>query len=187
MKKELLMIVGILLFALSGCVFMSEKTFPEIDNDFSKTDMKSKIFSKDFNGIELIVTLDKAVYDLNSIINIKAVVKNNTDKNIGLFVPVTGDNSHSEIEISITNDNKNRLIDIDTFEKGFDDAVSSLIIEPGKEYVQEMKFETYCGSDRLIATKGIYNGIAIIKILSVPCDTSSAQTSYLLNFELEIK
>lgn len=204
MKKEVLMIViCLLLVALSGCVFLSKNTSPEVDNNSPKTDinnqdevigddlldteMESRTFSKDFNGIELTVTLDKAVYDLNSIINIKAVVKNNTDENIGLFVPVIGDDSHSEIEVSITNDYKNYLIDIDTFGKGFDDAVSSLVIEPGKEYVQEMKFETYCGYDRIIATKGIYNGIATIKILSISHDTSSSQTSYSLNFELEIK
>ena len=118
MKKEVLMIVICLLsVALTGCVFLSKNTSLEVDNNSPKTDienqdevirddfeMESRTFSKDFNGIELTVTLDKAVYNLDSIINIKAVVKNNTDENIGLFVPVIGDDSHSEIKVSITSD-----------------------------------------------------------------------------------
>lgn len=204
MKKETLMIfMCILVIALNGCSFLSKNSSPEFDNNSIKpdvnnqdegisdnlqdTEMGSRTFSKDFNGIELTVTLDKAVYNINSIINIKAVVKNNTDNNIGLFIPVSGIGSHNEIKVLITNDHKNYLIDIDTFGKAFDDAASSLIIEPGKEYVQKMKFEMYYGYDRKLAAKGTYNGTATINVLSIPQDTSSSITSYSLDFELGIE
>ena len=165
-----------------------------LPSEASNTDEDNKTFSEDFDGVTLTVTLDKSVYSLDSIINVTILVKNNTDTTIGLFSPVLPMNgeeaSFLEINVRITKDKRDYLFDVSNLNRGMEDAVSLLKIEPGKEFVQKMQFETYYGygeSSRTIATKGVYTGTATIKLLSDPHDTNSAQTPCSVNFELEIK
>ena len=100
-------------------------------------------------------------------------------------MPVLGDGSHKEILTEISR-GEYRLTDIDTCDKGFDTAISSHIIEPGEEYVQEMTFgEPVWSSMR--SESGEYKGTATITLLSDPNDTSSATTSHTVEFSLTIE
>lgn len=141
--------------------------------------------SENFDGVELSVVLNDNTFDVNEDIRVRATVRNTTDKPIGLWVPVLGEGSHKEILTEISR-GEYRLTDIDTCDKGFDTEISSHIIEPGEEYVQEMTFgEPVWSSMR--SESGEYKGTATITLLSDPNDTSSATTSHTVEFGLTIK
>ncbi|MEZ3438853.1 MAG: peptidoglycan DD-metalloendopeptidase family protein [Oscillospiraceae bacterium] len=141
--------------------------------------------SQNFDGVILTVKMKKDSFAPDDDIWVKATVRNTTDKPIGLWVPVLGDGSHKEILTEISR-GEYRLTDIDTCDKGFDTAISSHIIEPGKEYVQEMTFgEPVWSSKR--PESGEYKGTATITLLSDPNDTSSATTAHTVEFSLTIE
>lgn len=141
--------------------------------------------SQNFDGVILTVKMKKDSFAADEDIWVKATVRNTTDKPIGLWVPVLGDGSHKEILTEISR-GEYRLTDIDTCDKGFDTAISSHIIEPGEEYVQEMTFgEPVWSSMR--SESGEYKGTATITLLSDPNDTSSATTSHTVEFSLTIE
>lgn len=141
--------------------------------------------SQNFDGVILTVKMKKDSFAADEDIWVKATVRNTTDKPIGLWVPVLGDGSHKEILTEISR-GEYRLTDIDTCDKGFDTAISSHIIEPGEEYVQEMTFgEPVWSSMR--SESGEYKGTATITLLSDPNDTSSATTAHTVEFSLTIE
>ncbi len=141
--------------------------------------------SQNFDGVILTVKMKKDSFAADEDIWVKATVRNTTDKPIGLWVPVVGDGSHKEILTEISR-GEYRLTDIDTCDKGFDTAISSHIIEPGEEYVQEMTFgEPVWSSKR--PESGEYKGTATITLLSDPNDTSSATTAHTVEFSLTIE
>lgn len=141
--------------------------------------------SQNFDGVILTVKMKKDSFAADEDIWVKATVRNTTDNPIGLWVPVLGDGSHKEILTEISR-GEYRLTDIDTCDKGFDTAISSHIIEPGEEYVQEMTFgEPVWSSMR--SESGEYKGTATITLLSDPNDTSSATTSHTVEFSLTIE
>lgn len=141
--------------------------------------------SQNFDGVILTVKMKKDSFAADEDIWVKATVRNTTDKPIGLWVPVLGDGSHKEILTEISR-GEYRLTDIDTCDKGFDTAISSHIIEPGEEYVQEMTFgEPVWSSKR--PESGEYKGTATITLLSDPNDTSSATTAHTVEFSLTIE
>lgn len=204
MKKLSLLCAFILITSLYGChssvanvsqepIITPTPANSTANGDTSDTEdeptSEERIFTKDFDGIELTVILDKGSYTLDSLIGIQAKVKNNTDETIYLFFPTSSPNTHLEISTQITMDNVNYLIDRETYGKGYDLGTFILSIEPGDEYVQNMQFETYYGRggiDKELASAGVYKGTAAIKLESDPQDMNSTTTTYTLEFKLEI-
>lgn len=204
MKKLSLLCAFILITSLYGChssvanVSQEPVSTPTPANSTANGDTsdtedgpasEERIFTKDFDGIELTVILDKGSYTLDSLIGIQAKVKNNTDETIYLFVPTSSPNTHLEISTQVTMDNVNYLIDRETYGKGYDLGTFILSIDPGDEYVQNMQFETYYGRggiDKELASAGVYKGTAAIMLESDPQDMNSTTTTYTLEFKLEI-
>ncbi len=148
---------------------------------------RPQTFTENFDGIVMTVKTDKSIYKLDELIYVEAAVKNTTNEKINLYVPCLGPDSHQEICTSIYCNN-GRLIDIDTFMKGFDDAVDIVTVDPGEEYIQSMRFETYTGCDtssRKLAETGLHSGKCTISVLSDPTPNSDT-TSYSLKFSLTL-
>ena len=148
-------------------------------------------FSYVFDCVELIVTTDKSEYNLGDTINVKATVKNTGDKTIGLFVGTGTPNSHMEIETQITLDDRH-LIDPDK-PQSFNDVttpvLTTVLIEPGKEYVQEMQFETYYYSydmEKNLAEPGLYIGTSQIKVLLDLENRDAAAVSRSVEFSVRL-
>lgn len=160
-----------------------DKVYEELTETLEKT--FERMVSQNYDGVILTVNMKKDSFAPDEDIWVKATVRNTTDKPIGLWVPVLGDGSHKEILTEISR-GEYRLTDIDTCDKGFDTAISSHIIEPGEEYVQEMTFgEPVWSSKR--PESGEYKGTATITLLSDPNDTSSATTAHTVEFSLTIE
>lgn len=188
MKRISIILLTCLFFIFCACENAADTPAPsDSETNFSS---KTQSFTKDCDGVMLTVTVDKSEYTFDSLITVTATVKNNTDKTVGLLMPVMGTDSHTAVTTIIENKDGQRLIDTDTFGKSFDTALSSVKIEPDKEYVQEMKFETFTGVDkssRKPADKGKYSGLCTIKILSDPENTGSQTSEYSVSFDLTIK
>lgn len=142
--------------------------------------------TQDFDGVILSVMTDKNSYKQGEEIKVTATVLNTTDKPIGLYMPVQGENSHTEISTRIGRAER-YLPDI-SVSGGFDTAVDTHIVKPGEDYVQEMTFGTFYRyyEEREDAMPGIYKGTAGISLVGDPNDTDSKHTSYKIEFELEI-
>lgn len=169
----------------SGTLLPTEKTLPSEDEK-----NEPQVFTKDFDGIVMTVKTDKSKYQADELIYVDAAVKNTTDEKIHLFVPCLGPDSHAEIGTDIR-DGNGSLIDVDTFMKFFEDAVDIVTIEPGGEYVQNMRFETYTGCDtssRKPAEAGLLSGRCAITLLSDPTSFTkeSDYTSYSVDFSLTL-
>lgn len=146
-----------------------------------------QIFTEDFDGIVLTVTTDKSEYHSDDVINVTASVKNTTEKSVHLFVSTSSSNSHSEIKTEIVRD-KMYLIDTDIDKAVFFDDTAVLSIEPGEEYVQDMRFETYFyESDygKKPAEAGLYTGTGAIRVLTDPDGWETIR--YSIEFSLTLK
>lgn len=136
--------------------------------------------SENFDGVELSVVLNDNTFDVDDDIRVKATVRNTTDEPIGLFMPVQGEGSHTEIFTAIVHGGY-ALTDVDTEDKVFNDAIASHIVQPGEEYVQEMTFRL---KEKL--EQGKYNGRAFIQLLSDPNDETSETTEHSVAFSLTV-
>lgn len=145
--------------------------------------------TQDFDGVILSVMTDKSSYKQGDDIKVTATVLNTTDKPIGLWMPVQGEGSHTEISTRISR-GKYSLSDVSVAGWSFDDVTSSCLVKQGVEYVQEMVFSTFTGfaSDHAEAYEsGEYKGTASIRLLSDPDDTMSDITERLVEFSLTIE
>lgn len=144
-----------------------------------------------WSKVKLTVTTDKYVYKKGEKIKITATLKNNSENEIKIRVPVTGSNTHSEITTVISKDYGDPLIDVDTFDKDFGGEVSYITLAPGETYTQEMTFEQYTGydrSDRKYAERGIYSGLCIVQITSDNIIGSGLSSmSIPVDFRIELK
>lgn len=155
--------------------------------EFGMTIREQNTVSKDFDGVVLTVSTNGKKFRAGEDFKVTATVRNDTVKPIGLWMPVTGEGSHTEITTRISRGIRS-LLDVSAASVGCD-AESSLIIQPGGVYVQEMTFSTFTGwySDYpALYEYGEYNGTATIKLLSDPNDTSSGITERLVEFTIEI-
>lgn len=155
--------------------------------EFGMTIREQNTVSRDFDGVVLTVSTNGKTFRAGEDFKVTATVRNDTVKPIGLWMPVTGEGSHTEITTRISRGVRS-LLDVSAASVGCD-AESSLIIQPGGVYVQEMTFSTFTGwySDYpAMYEYGEYNGTATIKLLSDPNDTSSGITERLVEFTIEI-
>ncbi len=145
------------------------------------------VVSKNFDGVELTVEMMKTKFKKGEDIQIKATVRNMTDKPIGLYMPVQGEGSHTEISTKIVRGD-HILSDI-SVTGAFADALDSHIVEPGGEYVQEMTFSTLTASSfsDVDYVPGEYVGTATIGLLDDPHDTGSKVTWRLVEFGLTLE
>ncbi|MBD5383809.1 MAG: M23 family metallopeptidase [Ruminococcaceae bacterium] len=149
--------------------------------------------SENFDGVVLSVMLEDSKFDVKDDIRVKAIVRNTTDKAIGLLVPVMGENTHTEIATIIQRNEWSGLVDISAAHDA-DMARRSHIIQPGEEYVQEMTFNTvvmaHGFSDGTAYfpdfEPGVCKGTATIRLLSDPNDTMSEVTERKVEFSLYI-
>lgn len=156
--------------------------------EFSMMINERNIFTEDFDGVVLTVMTDKNIH-AGEDFNVTATVRNNTNKPIGLWLPVTGEGSHTEISTRISRGIRS-LTDISVAGKAFAEAISSLIIQPGEEYVQNMTFSTFTGyaSDYPASYElGEYKGTATITLLSDPNDEGSETIARLVEFSVIIE
>ncbi len=97
----------------------------------------------DYEGVVLTVEFGSDRYCFTSLVDVAATLKNNTDHDITIVVPVTSTDkaSHQEIQVSVfKKDNEDiRLKDLDTYGVPFDTGESYLTLKPGEEYVQKMR------------------------------------------------
>ncbi|MBD5129274.1 MAG: M23 family metallopeptidase [Ruminococcaceae bacterium] len=150
--------------------------------------------SENFDGVVLSVMLEDSKFDVKDDIRVKAIVRNTTDKPIGLLMPVTGEDTHTEITTFISHSNLCELVDVSAANNA-DMAESSRIIQPGEEYVQEMTFRTAAMVHGMFdgttppapeIETGVYKGTATIRLLSDPNDTMSEVTERKVEFSLYI-
>lgn len=164
----------------------STETTPSAENEKAEEN-EPQIFAKDFDGIVLTVKTDKSEYRSDDVINVTASVKNTTEESVHLFVPTSSPNSHSEIKTEIVR-GKMYLIDTDIDKAMFFDDTAVLSIEPGDEYVQDMRFETYFyESDygKKPAETGLYTGTGAIRVLTDPDGLETIR--YSIEFSLTLK
>ncbi len=140
------------------------------------------IASENFDGVVLTVMTNGKSFAPEDEIYVTATVQNNTDKPIGLLMPVWGENTHTEIDTRITR-GLYSLTDISVTGVG-GDAMHSHIIEPGEEYVQNMTFKTNFKGE--VGETGEYKGMAAICLLDDPNDVGSRATVRLVEFSLMI-
>lgn len=114
--------------------------------------------------LKLTVEFGSDGYVWNSLVNITASLKNNTDKTIYIYRPVEpyDRESHTEISVEIYRPDNTavRLKDIDTYDVPFDCAESWRALAPGEEYVQKMRFtgdKQSFGEQGSIEMSGEYN------------------------------
>lgn len=180
-------------------LYAADDLQPEADKNEPQT------ITKDFDGIVMTVKTDKSEYRIGDLIHVEASVKNTTNENIYLYLFTTTPDSHAEITTEIihsdqaaalegdVNDNiafEGGLNDADTFNKFFDAAVGVLTVEPGKDYVQSMVFETFVGYDSLPrkqARPGLYLGRSAITLLPDSEPPFDLGPSYSLDFSLTLK
>ena len=113
-----------------------------VSQDAETVNGKTISFSTD--DVTLALEFDSDKYSFYSIIELTATLKNHSDHDITVIVPVTAPkhDSHTEIQISIfREDNETvRLKDMDTYGIYYETAESYLTLKPGEEYVQKMRF-----------------------------------------------
>lgn len=116
---------------------------PEEDVNFGVTE--GNTHSKDFDGVLLTVTTDKAEYKLGEEINLTSSVKNNTEETIEIYVSTSTKNSHKEISTWMRHDEK-YLFDPDA--PMFVDFGTAVVkLDPGEEYVQNERRITFIYKD----------------------------------------
>lgn len=97
----------------------------------------------DYDGVELSVEFGSDRYCFTSLVDVTATLKNNTDHDITIVIPVTSEYkpSHREIQVSVfKKGNENICLkDLDTYGQRFAAAESYLTLKPGEEYVQKMR------------------------------------------------
>lgn len=155
--------------------------------EFDMTVNEQNTVWRDFDGVMLAVSTNGKTFRAGEDFKVTAAVVNITGKPIGLWMPVLGENTHTEITTRISRGIRS-LLDVSAASVGCD-AESSLIIQPHGAYIQEMTFSTFTGwySDYpAMYEYGEYNGTAAIKLLSDPNDTSSEITERLVEFTIEI-
>jgi len=137
---------------------------------------------KDFDGVVLTVMTNGKSFAPDDEIYVRATVRNNTDKPIGLWMPVQGENTHTEIDTRITR-GLYSLTDVSATGVA-NCALDSHIIEPGGEYVQNMTFKANFKGE--VGETGEYKGRAAIFLLDDPNDVGSKVTVRLVEFSLTI-
>ncbi|MBO4868523.1 MAG: hypothetical protein J5585_02295 [Clostridia bacterium] len=142
--------------------------------------------------ITLAIEFNSDRYDFFSVIELTATLKNHSDHDITIVVPVTAPehNSHTEIQISIYRaDNETvRLKDMDTYGVYYETAESYLTLKPGEEYVQKMRLtgdiEAFESVPQGAAEQnGVYTGIAKVKFAD---GESNPGGELVVGFELNI-
>ena len=126
------------------------------DHPIAKDDTSlNKIASltRDYDGLTLSVDIETLgdCVTFTSLFDVTATLKNTTDNDVTIVVPVSSPakESHREIQLSIVKkDNENiRFKDLDTYGVYFETAESYLTLKPGEEYVQKMRLT---GDENLI-------------------------------------
>ncbi len=163
----------------------------------------------DYDGVRFIIGSTRKTYVPGDYVEVLAAVENNTDKPVGLLMPVIGEDSYTQVNFQLNNYGKyyyyfigehkiadqvgqgqslSEVRDGDKEFASYPDALSSHIIQPGETYYQAMRFSTYeqryKAEDTVIAdhvSSGEYRGTAAIRLLSDPNDTTSAATEYVLS------
>lgn len=129
-------------------------------------------FTTEEDGVALTVIFNSDHYNFLSLMDVTATLRNNTDHDVTIIVPVTAPkhDSHQEIQISIYRaDNETvRLKDIDTYGVPFDTGEDYLTLKPGEEYVQKMRltgdYEAFTSVPQGgVEQKGVYTGIATVR------------------------
>ncbi len=126
------------------------------DHPIAKDDTSlNKIASltSDYDGLTLSVDIETQGSNVTfgSLLDVTATLKNTTDNDVTIVVPVSSPakESHQEIQVSLVKkDNENiRFKDLDTYGVCFETAESYLTLKPGEEYVQKMRLT---GDENLI-------------------------------------
>ena len=143
-----------------------------VSRDEKNENGNKKSFSADDTGVALTLEFNSDKYSFFSIMELTATLKNTTDHDVTVIVPVTSPkhDSHTEIQISIYRaDNETvRLKDMDTYGVCYETAESYLTIKPGEEYVQKMRMtgdiETFASVPQgEIETIGVYTVTATVR------------------------
>ena len=100
-------------------------------------------FCVEDTGKTLTLEFNSDKYGFNSVMELTATLRNDTDHDVTILVPVTAPehSSHKEIQIDIYREDNNtvRFTDMDTYGVCFETAESYLTLKPGEEYVQKMR------------------------------------------------
>ena len=143
-----------------------------VPTDTEAENGQTKSFIIDNTDVTLSLEFNSDKYSFFSVIELTATLKNNSDHEITVIVPVTAPehNSHEEIQVSIYRaDNETvRLKDIDTYGVPFDTKESYLTLKPGEEYVQKMRltgdYEAFTSVPQgAIEEIGVYTVTATVK------------------------
>lgn len=141
--------------------------------------------SEDIDGVKFSVGLSQDIYGMGAYVEALAVVQNTTDKPVGLWRPVTGEGSHTEVSFSVSKDSF-ALTDPDVIGLGFDQAESLYIIQPGETYYQETRFTTMMENPvDAVCVPGKYKGKAAVT-LHDPYDETVEIRGCTLGFEVNI-
>lgn len=144
--------------------------------------------------VSVSIGLTQLEYQIGDFVEVLAMVHNYTDKPIKLQMPVLGENSHTEINVTLTQGDTG-LYEFfgDGVFRGFDDAIGYHTIEPGDTYYQEMLFSPY--KQRydpentivpLYKPLGAYDGLAVIKWFFADDDLNGEPTHDQVKFNVNI-
>ncbi len=121
-----------------------------------------------------------------------AIVTNTTDHIISYTTPVYSDDSHTEIDVEIT-DGQNYFTDIDVYGKFFPDAVKTFHLESGESYTQVMHFipgkyisDSYNNTLMKYYDNGKYKGTAMFDYYYLEGGDVHNPDSVSLEFEVNI-
>ncbi|MBO4423203.1 MAG: hypothetical protein J5879_07175 [Clostridia bacterium] len=142
-----------------------------LSGDTEKENVKAYGITGDDDGLTLSVRFGSDDYWFMSVMDVTATLKNNTDHDITVYIPVDAPDhdSHKEITVSVYRpDNGNvRLMDIDTYNVEFPAAESYMTLKSGEEYVQKMRLtgdlDAYNSVPQgTVEQAGIYNVRAVV-------------------------
>lgn len=144
-------------------------------NDYTADDVNYRVterntFSKDFDGVLLTVTTDKAEYKLGEEIHFTASVKNNTEKLIALYGPTTTKEAHMDISTLFEHGGK-YLFDPDRSWIA-NCAVNRIKLAPGEEYVQNERRVTFIYKGGFMGSDGDSDDFEFAPLGEYKCSSS---------------